>query len=159
MNPFVNPLYRQPFWLCRLFICQQDFQAALASDTIKGIDVVHQLYRLRTAKNLPDAEVELMMRSLAENVQSYEQVVEVTFLCLACNNYRLTSLQLLALLPPHTGGLLPISFCLFHQQELIREYTVDIFNELRTYPVGPLYLIDLLDLRFLLDWGTISTGT
>lgn len=44
---------------------------------IQGIDVLHQLYRLRHTKNMPDAEVELIMRTFADNVQSYEQVVEV----------------------------------------------------------------------------------
>lgn len=102
---------------------EPDFQASLASDSIKGIDLLHQLHRLRITKNLPDAEVELMMRSLAENLQSYEQVVE-----------------LLSLVPPHHGGLLPISFGLFHQQKMIREYTVDIFNELRLYPIGVQFL-------------------
>lgn len=37
---------------------------------------------------------------------------------------------------PSGGGLLPLSFGLFHQQESIRELTVDIFNELRAYPVS-----------------------
>lgn len=43
--------------------------------------------------------------------------------------------QLLAHIPPHVGGLLPLSFCLFHQQEPVREATLDIFNELRLHPV------------------------
>jgi hypothetical protein len=43
--------------------------------------------------------------------------------------------QLLAYLTPHGGGLLHLSFGLFHQQESIRDITVDIFNELRAYPV------------------------
>lgn len=38
-------------------------------------------------------------------------------------------------MPPHAGGLQPLSFCLFHEQESIREATVDIFNELRQHPV------------------------
>lgn len=43
--------------------------------------------------------------------------------------------QMLALVQPHQGGLLPLSLGLLHPQEIIREYTVDIFNELRQYPV------------------------
>jgi hypothetical protein len=39
--------------------------------------VGYQLARLRLSKNIPDPEVELMMRTLAENVQGYEPVVEV----------------------------------------------------------------------------------
>lgn len=61
-------------------IQKQDFQEALEMDAIQGIDLAHQLHRLRMTKNISDAEVELMMRSLAENVQSYEQVVEVSSL-------------------------------------------------------------------------------
>jgi len=42
---------------------------------------------------------------------------------------------MLALVPPHQGGLLSLSLGLLHPQEIIRECTVDIFNELRQYPV------------------------
>lgn len=59
---------------------RKDFQKSLASDAIQGVDVYHQLSRLRHGKNVPDAEVELMMRTFAENLQSYDQVVEVSFL-------------------------------------------------------------------------------
>lgn len=45
-------------------------------------------------------------------------------------------MQLLAFMPPHTNGLLPLSFGLFHQSETVRELTIDIFNELRSYPVS-----------------------
>jgi len=55
----------------------KDFQRSLATDAIQGVDIYHQLSRLRHGKNLPDAEVELMMRTFAENLQSYDQVVEV----------------------------------------------------------------------------------
>jgi hypothetical protein len=55
----------------------KDFQKSLLTDAIQGVDVYHQLSRLRHGKNLPDAEVELMMRTFAENLQSYDQVVEV----------------------------------------------------------------------------------
>lgn len=41
---------------------------------------MHQLSRLRLVKNLPDAEVELIVRSIAENLRSSEQVVEVSIL-------------------------------------------------------------------------------
>lgn len=57
----------------------QDFKKARAMQAIQGFDVLHQLSRLRHAKNVPDAEVELIMRKIADSVQSYEQVVEVRF--------------------------------------------------------------------------------
>lgn len=56
---------------------EQDFQKYRVTDAIQGFDLVHQLSRLRLGKNLPDAEVELIVRTLSENVGSYEQVVEV----------------------------------------------------------------------------------
>ena len=55
----------------------KDFQKSLTTDAIQGADIYHQLLRLRHGKNLPDAEVELMIRTFAENLQNYDQVVEV----------------------------------------------------------------------------------
>ncbi|KAI0034716.1 spindle pole body interacting protein [Vararia minispora EC-137] len=98
---------------------QQDFAHALSASPIQGFDLAHQIWRFRFAKNLSDTEVELIMRTLLDNVRSYDQVVE-----------------LLALLPGHAGGLLPLSFGLFHQQESIRDLTVDLFTQLRMYPIG-----------------------
>ena len=42
---------------------------------------------------------------------------------------------MLAFVPPHRGGLLPLSLGLLHSQEIIRDCTVDILDELRQYPV------------------------
>ncbi|KAG1797235.1 uncharacterized protein BJ212DRAFT_1289850, partial [Suillus subaureus] len=83
---------------------------------------------------LPDAEVELIVRSIADNLRTYEQIVEVSILTF----WTVGS----SLLPPHSGGLQPLSFCLFHHQESIREATVDIFNELRQnpYAAGVIFL-------------------
>lgn len=103
--------------------CVSDFQVFLATSSIKGFDLAHQLCRLRFGKNVPDVEVELITRKIAENVRSHEQVVE-----------------LLAHTPLYLGGLQPLSFCLFHQQEVVREATLDIFNELRAHPVGVMFL-------------------
>ncbi|KAI0078370.1 spindle pole body interacting protein [Panus rudis PR-1116 ss-1] len=104
-------------------LCQADMQKALKTNPIQGFDLSHQLWRFRHARRMADGEVELIMRTLAENVRTYEQVTE-----------------LLSLLPPHHNGLLPLSFCLFHQQETIRDLTVDLFNELRSYPIGVQFL-------------------
>ncbi|KAF7984698.1 hypothetical protein HWV62_12994 [Athelia sp. TMB] len=103
-----------------------DFTKALSQQAIQGFDVLHQLYRLRHNKNMPDPEVELIMRAFAENTETYEQVTE-----------------LLAYLSPSGGGLLPLSYGLFHQQETVRELTVDLFNQLRAYPIGVLFLHSL----------------
>ena len=56
----------------------KDFAKVRATQAIQGFDVLHQFYRLRYTKNIPNAEVELIMRALADNLQSYEQVVEVS---------------------------------------------------------------------------------
>ena len=67
---------------------------------------------------------------------------------------------MLALTPPHQGGLLPLSLGLLHPQEIIRECTVDILNELRQYPVRfplPYILLSphLITISGLLDRGSV----
>ncbi|KAF9027622.1 spindle pole body interacting protein [Hymenopellis radicata] len=101
----------------------QDFKKSLTANPIKGFDVVHQIFRLRHAKKMGDAEVSLLMQTLADNVNTYDQVVE-----------------LLSYLMPHSGGLLPLGFGLFHQDESVRNRTVDLFNQIRAYPIGVLFL-------------------
>lgn len=49
----------------------------MENKAIQGYDLLHQLWRMRNAKNMPDAEVDLILRTLVETVQTYEQVVEV----------------------------------------------------------------------------------
>ncbi|KAJ7678700.1 stabilization of polarity axis-domain-containing protein [Mycena rosella] len=104
------------------YICA-DFRNAQLMDAIQGFDVAHQLFRLRNAKSMSEAEVLAIMRSLADNVRTYDQVV-----------------GLLAYLMPHGGGLMHIAFSLFHQKESVRDATVDLFNQLRAYPVGVSFL-------------------
>ncbi|KDQ14075.1 hypothetical protein BOTBODRAFT_33187 [Botryobasidium botryosum FD-172 SS1] len=105
---------------------KQDFQSYLKNSTIRGFDVHYQIWRLRNARSMPDAEVDLIWRSISANVRTYEQIVE-----------------LLSWLPPHSGGLLPIGFGLFHQQEIIREITVDFLNTLRAHNVGAQFVASL----------------
>ena len=95
---------------------------------------------------MQDAEVELIMRTMVDAVQTYDQVVEVRSSRSCCASVTrplaistldtLTPQQLLALTPPHNGGLLPLSFGLFHQQEVVRDLTVDLFTQLRTFSVS-----------------------
>jgi hypothetical protein len=61
-----------------LFRPIQDYAKYQSNKAIKGVDVLHQLVRLRHTKNIPDNEVELIMLAIAQNLQSYEQVVEVS---------------------------------------------------------------------------------
>lgn len=53
---------------------------------------------------------------------------------------------------------MPLSFGLFHQQESIRDLTVELLNTLRGYPVR-FYLLILhsISLMRLLDWSSISS--
>ena len=57
----------------------QDFKYSLATNAIRGFDIHHQLWRLRNVKHMQDAEVELIMRTLVDAVQTYDQVVEVSW--------------------------------------------------------------------------------
>ncbi|KAK7448818.1 hypothetical protein VKT23_013548 [Stygiomarasmius scandens] len=105
---------------------QLDIVKAHATNPIRGLDVLHQIFRLRHAKKMSDSEVYTIMRALADEVKTYDQVTE-----------------LLSYLTPHTGGLLPLGFGLFHQKESVREATVELFNRLRAFPVGVLFLQSL----------------
>jgi len=58
---------------------KQDFKHSLASSAIRGFDVNHQLWRLRNVKHMQDAEVELIMRTMVDTVQTYDQVAEVCY--------------------------------------------------------------------------------
>ncbi|KAF9258849.1 mesa protein [Marasmius fiardii PR-910] len=100
-----------------------DFAKSQSTNPVRGFDVLHQLLRLRHAKHMTDSETYLIMKTLEENVRTYEQVVE-----------------LLSYLMPLSGGLLPLGFGLFHPQESIRDTTTDLFNHLRQYPVGVISL-------------------
>ncbi|KAF9067495.1 docking domain of Afi1 for Arf3 in vesicle trafficking-domain-containing protein [Rhodocollybia butyracea] len=107
----------------------EDFSIHVAQAPIRKFDVLHQIYRLRHAggvRKISDAEAYAIMRSLADSVKEYDQVVE-----------------LLSYLFPHSGGLLPLAFGLFHQKESVRDATVDLFDQLRAYPVGVLFLQSL----------------
>ncbi|PFH46608.1 hypothetical protein AMATHDRAFT_69501 [Amanita thiersii Skay4041] len=103
------------------YVC--DFARQQATSAIQGLDVLHQVLRLRNSKNISEAEVIAILRTFADNVKSYEQVVE-----------------LLAYLLPYGGGLLHLGFGLLHQRDAAREATVQLFNQFRAYPVGVLFL-------------------
>lgn len=55
----------------------KDYAKHHANTAIKGFDVLYQLFRLRYTKNMSDSEALVIMRSLAEGVKGYDQVVEV----------------------------------------------------------------------------------
>jgi len=47
------------------------------SNPIQGFDLEHQILRLRNGRNVSDGEVALILKTICENVRSYDQVVEV----------------------------------------------------------------------------------
>ncbi|EUC59750.1 MesA protein [Rhizoctonia solani AG-3 Rhs1AP] len=102
---------------------REDFRAHLDNRQIKTIDINHLVSRLRYGRNMSDGEADMIMRSLCAYVQTYEEVVE-----------------LLALLPPHHGGLTPLCFGLFHPDPNIRDLTVDFMTNLRCYSIGLQFL-------------------
>lgn len=55
----------------------QDFQSELDNSQIKGFDLDHQVLRLRNGRSISDSEVGLILKTICENVQNYDQVVEV----------------------------------------------------------------------------------
>lgn len=94
-----------------------------------------------------DSEALAIMRNLADGVKAYDQVVEVSTWLYFSKTVAQFVRQLLALLP-YGGGLLYLSFALFHQKESVREYTVNLFNQLRAYPVS--IYVSLMALSFTL---------
>ncbi|KAG8846289.1 hypothetical protein FRB96_002041 [Tulasnella sp. 330] len=105
---------------------QQDFQVWLETRPIKKMDIKHQISRLRYAKAVSDSEMDLIMHTMSEDVRTYEQIVE-----------------LLSHLPPHAGGLLPVTFGLFHSIAPIRDATVDLLNIIRSQPIGNHFVSNL----------------
>lgn len=120
----------------RLTKLDQDVARQQASSSIKSIDVLHQVLRLKSSKNISDSEVYLILRTLADNTKTYEQVTEVIRLPNR-SSHDLTA-QLLSYLVPYGGGLTHLGFCLFHPRESVREATIQLFNQLRAYPVRSL---------------------
>ncbi|WVQ78521.1 hypothetical protein IAT38_000607 [Cryptococcus sp. DSM 104549] len=96
----------------------KDWQSRVKRRAIE-FDIQHQVSRLRMGKNLSDGEADAIFSSLANGVRSYDQVVE-----------------LLTLLPPYSGGLIPIANGLFHSWLGVRENTIDLLITLQQYPVG-----------------------
>lgn len=86
---------------------------------IRNFDVAHQIGRLRRARSLHVGESDLIFETIAKSVVTHDQIMEV-----------------LALLPPHTGGLLPLALGLFHPSQAARDAVVDFFLRLCRHSVG-----------------------
>ncbi|KDE03431.1 hypothetical protein MVLG_06094 [Microbotryum lychnidis-dioicae p1A1 Lamole] len=87
---------------------------------MRQIDLSHQLARLRYSRRMQSTEVAAIMRSLAELCRTSEDAV----------------VALLARLPAHMGGLLPLAFGLFHPSTTVRSYTISLFDQINANPTG-----------------------
>ncbi|KAE8212200.1 hypothetical protein CF327_g4122 [Tilletia walkeri] len=86
---------------------------------IRTFDFVHQIQRLRRAKQLSHGESDLIFAMIAKSVKTPEQIVE-----------------LLSHLPAHTGGLSPLAYGLYHPVPAVRNAMVEFFANLCTHPVA-----------------------
>jgi hypothetical protein len=57
---------------------RQSFNAKLNRSPIRGFDLSHQLGRLRQGRKMQSAEVELIFKTLAQTIQTEDQVIEVS---------------------------------------------------------------------------------
>ncbi len=89
------------------------------TQAIRNFDIAHQIGRLRRARKMHLGESDLIFETIAKSVVTHDQIMEV-----------------LALLPPHTGGLLPLALGLFHPSQAARDAIVDFFLRLCRHPVG-----------------------
>ncbi|KAA1094111.1 hypothetical protein PGT21_010064 [Puccinia graminis f. sp. tritici] len=91
----------------------------LGGETHFGFDISHQISRLRMSRKMPEVEVETIYEVLVNTIETDEQVVEV-----------------LSWLPSYLGGLLPLSFGLFHPSKKIRSLSVELIRKFEAHPIG-----------------------
>lgn len=58
----------------------QAFAERLADSPIRGFDLLHQIARFRNSRNVPAAEVSLILQTLASHLRTEEQVTAVSSL-------------------------------------------------------------------------------
>ncbi|GAA5849623.1 hypothetical protein JCM8547_000514 [Rhodosporidiobolus lusitaniae] len=100
-------------------LSQQAFRQSLHDSPVQGFDLTHQIGRLRQSRQLSQAEARLIFQTLTQAIRTDEQVV-----------------SLLAQLPSHFGGLLPIAFGFFHPSSEVRHHTLELFDTLSGHPTG-----------------------
>ncbi|GAA5945753.1 hypothetical protein JCM3775_005839 [Rhodotorula graminis] len=91
-----------------------------------SFDLVHQLARLRLSRAVSPPEAILILRTLCDLVRTDAQIT-----------------SLLAHLPAHFGGLLPLAFGLLHPSPEARHYTLELFDRLAVHPTGTKFLATL----------------
>lgn len=96
-----------------------DVTAQGSFGSLVTFDLGHQIARLRRAKKMNTSEYELVFTSLARNIRTQDQIIE-----------------LLAALPIHHGGLFAISNGLFHPSRLVQASAHEILLRIATNNVG-----------------------
>lgn len=88
---------------------------------------------------MSDREVVILFTTLAKSIKTYEQVTEVRFIyCTEGNptgNDTYLASKLLAQLPAHWGGLVPLAAGLFHGNPVTRDATLELLDTIQDYPV------------------------
>lgn len=107
-------------------ILRQEHSLLRRSQAILGFDLGHQLARLRRASKLNPNESELLFIRIARGIKTPDQITE-----------------LLALLPPHRGGLLPISNGLFHPSAPVRHGMMEMLSRMLGHPAGRKFIQSL----------------
>ncbi|GAA5910867.1 AFI1/MesA family protein [Sporobolomyces salmoneus] len=105
---------------------QQYFRNSLEFAPLREFDLYHQLSRLRQGRQLSPNEVTLIFQTIAQSLKGEREIT-----------------ALLAHLPSHFGGLLPLSFGLFHPSSAVRTHTLDLFDQIGTIPIGKKFLSSL----------------
>ncbi|BGP31722.1 hypothetical protein JCM10296v2_003496 [Rhodotorula toruloides] len=117
---------------------QQSFRQHLRETSMPGFDLMHQIGRLRQPRLVSSAEAVLIFQTLAQCIRTDEQVV-----------------ALLAHLPSHFGGLLPLAFGFFHALPEVRHHTLDLFDQLSAHPTGA-KLVSILNAFHRLAYARLS---
>lgn len=111
-----------------------------SAETITQVDAWHQVSRLRgRGKPISSTEAILIFSTLSKNVQSEEQIVE-----------------LLALLPFYSGGLLPIASGLFHTSEETRAAAAELLARIASHRDAGLKFVQNLPLYHRLALARIQ---
>ncbi|KAI9314845.1 docking domain of Afi1 for Arf3 in vesicle trafficking-domain-containing protein [Dichotomocladium elegans] len=105
---------------------QKRFQSWVNSITLKDIDVCRQVSKLKTLRNIPEAEMIAILEAFLTHIVTDQNIIEF-----------------LSYLPQYQGGLASIGICLHHSSLTVRRYTVDLLNRLSRNPTGYRFIQNL----------------
>ncbi|CAO3629338.1 unnamed protein product [Cunninghamella echinulata] len=105
---------------------QKDFLLWQQNTALKNLDVQRQLSKLKLLRNLPDNEVIAIYEAFLNNIVTERQIIEF-----------------LSFLPQYHGGLNPLATGLLHSSNIVRQYTVELFQRLERNPTGNRFIKSL----------------